>query len=123
MGTWLKTYGESIYHTRPSAWSYEETNFGKNIFYTQSKDDKYVYAICLKLNGDNLLLSKARAKLGSEIKLLGYDQPLSWVNLPWGLTVHLPQELQNEDTRPGKFTWVVRFEPEAATQSKNMQDE
>jgi len=123
MGAWLKTNGESIYNTRPSPWFCEETIFGQNVFYTQSKDKKYAFAICLKLDGENLLLSKARAKQGSEIKLLGYDKPLSWVNLPWGLTVHLPKELQDKETRLGKHAWVVRFEPEESIRSNNMQDE
>ena len=123
MGAWLKTNGESIYNTRTSPWFCEETIFGQNVFYTQSKNEKYTYAICLKLDGENLLLSKARAKPDSEIRMLGYDKPLSWVNLPWGLTVHLPEEFQEKETRLGEHAWVVRFEPEAAIQSKNMQDE
>ena len=123
MGAWLKTNGESIYNTRPSAWSYEETNFGKNIFYTQSKDEKYTYAICLKLDGDELLLSKARAKEGSEIKLLGYDKPLSWVNMPWGLTVYLPKEIQNKETRSGNHAWAFQFEPESKANQIHQQSE
>ena len=123
MGAWLKINGESIYGSRPNPWFCEETNFGQNVFYAQSKDKKYVYAICLKLAGEELLLSKARAKPDSEIKLLGYDKPLSWVNLPWGLTVRLPQEVQKKESRPGKHAWVFRFEPEAVMQSKSMQDE
>ncbi len=123
MGAWLKTNGESIYNTRPSVWAYEETNFGKNIFYTQSKDEKYAFAICLKLEEDNVLLSKARAKEGSEIKLLGYDKPLSWVNYPWGLTVSLPKEIQNKETRKGKHAWVLRFEPINDKNSIHQQNE
>ena len=123
MGAWLKTNGESIYNTRPNPWFCEETHFGQNIYYTQSKDEKYAFAICLKLNGEDLLLSKARAKPGSEIKLLGYDKPLSWVNLPWGLTIHLPKELQNEATRSGKHAWVFSFEPEGTSNQIHQQNE
>ena len=123
MGAWLKTNGESIYNTRPSSWFCEETNFGRNVYYTQSKDEKYAYAICLKLDGEQLLLAKARAKPGSEIKLLGADKPLSWVNLPWGLTVHLPEELQKKETRPGNHAWVFQFEPESNSNQIHQQNE
>ena len=123
MGAWLKTNGESIYSTRPSPWLCEETNFGRNIYYTQSKDEKYAFAICLKLDGDNVLLSKARAKPGSEVRLLGYDKPLSWVNYPWGLTVNLPKEVQNEETRTGEHAWVIKFEPENNSNQIHQQNE
>jgi len=123
MGDWLKTNGESIYSTRPSPWLCEETNFGRNIYYTNSKDEKYAYAICLKPGGEELLLSKARAKPDSEIRLLGYDKPLSWVNLPWGLTIHLPEEFQEKETRLGNHAWVFRFELEGKANQIHQQNE
>ena len=123
MGAWLKTNGESIYNSRPNPWFCEETNFGQNVYYTQSKNSTYAFAICLRLDGEDLLLSKARAKPDSEIKLLGYENPLSWTNMPWGLTIRLPQELQIESTRPGKHAWVFRFEPAHDTGSLHQQND
>jgi len=113
IGAWLKTNGESIYNSRPSSMFCEDTKFGRNVYYTRSKDNKYAYAICLKLDGEDLLLSKAKAKKNSEVKLLGYNKPISWVNSPWGLTIRLPEELQNKEARPGKYAWVFRFEPDS----------
>ena len=72
---------------------------------------------------EELLLSKARAKPDSEIKLLGYDKPLSWVNLPWGLTVKVPEEIQKKESHPGNYAWVFRFEPESNSNQIHQQNE
>ncbi|MEM9674560.1 MAG: alpha-L-fucosidase [Bacteroidota bacterium] len=110
MGKWLETNGEAIYQTRQTPWVFEESILGKNVYYTQSKDEKYTYAICLKLDDAELILSKVKAKQGSEIKLLGYDEPLFWRNLPWGLTIQVPEEMQDVSNLPGGFAWVFKFE-------------
>ncbi len=114
MGEWLDVNGEAIYETRKSPLRYEDNIKGKNVFYTQSKDGKYTYAICMKLDDYKILLSKARARPNSEVKLLGYDGRISWTNFPWGLTIQIPEEMQEESNRPSKHAWVFRFEREQA---------
>ncbi|WP_422079478.1 alpha-L-fucosidase [Ulvibacterium sp.] len=110
MGEWLKTNGEAIYGTRQTPWVCEETILGQNVFYTQSKDGKFTYAISLKQHGDELILSKVRAKPDTEIKLLGFEKSISWNNLPWGLTLKLPEEVQNKQVLANAYAWVYRFE-------------
>ena len=54
-GAWLKTNGEAIYATRPAPLASDESNTGDNIWYTQSKDGRYTYAIFFQWPGKGLV--------------------------------------------------------------------
>ncbi len=58
-----------------------------------------------------MILSKVKAKPGSEIKLLGLEKPIEWTNFPWGLTLKFPEALKNDPDLISKYAWVLRFEP------------
>jgi len=74
-GRWLEVNGEAIYCTRPREGElYKEGN----VRFTRSKDKKYVYAISLLDPGKELVLKTVQPNEGSEIKMLGVDQPLKW---------------------------------------------
>lgn len=123
-GEWLAVNGEAIYSTQTHPWFCEESIFGRSVYYTQSKDQRYTYAICIDFeNNDELLLSKARAMQGSEVRLLGYDKSVSWSNKPWGLTIDLPQELKDTNETDGGHAWVFRFEPSNASKEIYQQNE
>ena len=47
---------------------------------------------------------------GSEIYLLGYDRPLDWSFDTAGLTITLPEELQEESRRPCKYAYSFKIE-------------
>jgi alpha-L-fucosidase len=109
IGAWLQVCGEGIYATRPSPYYCEDTNYGQNVFYTQSKDGSVTYAICLKLESSPLVLLQARAQEDSTVRMLGVDEPLEWFNGPWGPTISLPEHLLDAQNRPCRHAWVIRF--------------
>ena len=97
-GTWLKVNGEAIYATRPRDGGLWKE--GNDIRFTRSKDNRTVYAICLKWPGEQLVLTSVRAAEGSEIRLLGFEKPMPWRQDAKGLTIEMPESLQSEAARP-----------------------
>lgn len=110
-GDWLKINGEGIYNTRPrdgTLWSDDDT-----IRYARSKDRRWVYAFSLQWPGKEFLLTSVKPQAGSEIYLLGYPEPLRWnYNGSRGLTISLPDNLQDASHQPGQFVWAFKVETE-----------
>ena len=110
-GAWLKVNGEGIYATRPrdgSLWSE-----GESVRYTRTKDKGSVYAFSLQWPGKELLLTAAKPRAGSEIHMLGYSDPLPWsYDAARGLTISLPDNLQDETHRPCQYAWAYKIETE-----------
>ena len=112
-GAWLKVNGEAIYGTRPWV-QYAE---GQDIRFTRTKDGQHLYAICLKWPGKQLVLKSVRARKGSEIHLLGVQEPLAWRNdRQLGLVVELPEILQAESNRPCRQAFAFKIQGEPARQ-------
>ncbi len=104
MGDWMEVNGEAIYGSR--LWTYYED--GEAVRYTHVGDN--IYAISLGWPGRQLILHHVRPEDGSEIRLLGYEQPLSWTyDASDGLIVTLPEALQDEAARPGKYAYAFRI--------------
>jgi len=104
MGDWMEVNGEAIYDSR--LWSYYEE--GEAVRYTHVGDN--IYAISLGWPGRQLTLHRVQPHDGSEIRLLGYDQPLSWSYDPSdGLIITLPEALQAEAARPSKYAYAFRI--------------
>jgi alpha-L-fucosidase len=103
--------GEGIYATRPrdgSLWSESET-----VPYTRTKDRRSVYAFTLLWPGKELLLTAVKPRAGSEIRMLGYPDPLRWSYDPArGLAISLPDNLQDEAHRPCQYAWAYKIETE-----------
>lgn len=74
IGRWLQVNGEAIYATR----SYKPYHEGDNIFYTRSKDDKFVYLIHIGWPYPQLKFKKVKPKLESKIYMLGIEELVSW---------------------------------------------
>lgn len=110
-GNWLRTNGEGIYSTRPrdgALWSE-----GDRIRYTRSKDRRWAYAFSLQWPGKELLLRNVKPQPRSEIRLLGYPEPLRWnYDASQGLTVSVPENLQNVGHQPCQFCWAFKIETE-----------
>jgi len=107
VGDWLKVNGEAIYQTRPWT-SYHE---GEHIYFTRSKDNKYVYAISLRWPGEGFRLTKVHANAGTQIHMLGVPEPLDWkTDGLGGLVIKLPEKLQRQTNRPCEQAWVLRIE-------------
>lgn len=106
LGDWLKVNGEAIYGTRP----WKRWNEGKDLRFTRSKDEHYIYAICLRWPGERLELISILPQPGTEIRLLGFDRALQWtMDDKAGLMIQLPQELQDAKRRPCRQAYAFKI--------------
>jgi alpha-L-fucosidase len=113
LGKWLKVNGEAIYGSRTYEVASDNTQLGQPVWYTRSKDGKYGYAICFEWPmSETFICTGANPKWDTEVYMLGFEDPLEWVETPgWGLTVKIPEEmLRQPSKRPSEFAWVLRFE-------------
>jgi alpha-L-fucosidase len=108
-GAWLRVNGEAIYGTRAR----ETWQQGEDVRFSRSKDSSTVYAHLLRWPGRTVTLAGVRAKRGAEVTLLGHAAALKtqWDSQK-GLTVELPEALQQESNRPCRFAWVLRVPAE-----------
>jgi alpha-L-fucosidase len=104
LGRWLKINGEAIYGTRVLPPYAEGT-----VAYTRSKDGKCAYAICKVWPGKTLKLTAVRAAPDAVVKMLGVEEPLAWKQDEHGLTIALPQKLQDYFYRPCEHAWAIRI--------------
>jgi alpha-L-fucosidase len=104
LGAWLKVNGEAIYATRVLP-PYQEGN----VCYTRSKDAKFAYAVCKQWPGTSLTLKAVRAEENAKIYLLGVAEPLAWKQDEQGLTILLPEALQDEKARPCRDAWAIKI--------------
>jgi len=106
-GKWLEINGEAIYNTRPRPVDLYKEN--DDVYFTRSKDSGTVYAICMKWPGKRLDIKSVCPVKDANVRLLGYDQPLEWEYGGNGLSVMLPDHLQNEDNRPCKTAYSFKI--------------
>jgi len=110
MGAWMDVNGEAIYESR--LWAHYED--GERVRYTHTGGD-FVYAVSLGWPGDELTLHHVEPEAGSEIFLLGYDQPLPWSfdagagDTDAVLTITLPEALQEEAARPCDYAYSFKI--------------
>lgn len=72
LGAWLAVNGEAIYDTKPSL--VQNDTITGSTWYTQSKNEKYLYASILEWpEDDTLLLGSLKISKNSQIQLLGYS--------------------------------------------------
>jgi alpha-L-fucosidase len=107
VGKWLKVNDEGIYKTRPRDGSLWKE--GNDLRFTRSKDHKYIYALCLKWPGTQLIIQSVKPNKGSQIRMLGYAKPLIWTQSSNGIEITLPDELQKEENRPCKQAYVFKI--------------
>ncbi|GAA5522144.1 alpha-L-fucosidase [Aliifodinibius salicampi] len=106
MGDWMEVNSEAIYETERLQHSFKE---GENIRYTKQKGDSVFYGILLEQPGETISFSVLRPDEGSEVKLLGYDEPLKWeFGEDEGLALQVPDEVrENTDFGPA---WVFKVQ-------------
>lgn len=114
LGDWLKVNGEAIYATRPYEVINDNTQLGQPVWYTMSKDSTYGYAIIFDWPKSETFICKGANMIwDSEVTMLGYDEPLGWVDVGrslWGMSAKVPEKmLGNPEARPCKHAWVLKF--------------
>ena len=109
IGDWLKINGEAIYNTK----RYKPFREGETIYYTRSKDNRFVYVIRTTWPGERLELMHVSPKEGSEIFLKGFEIPLNW-NIEGDVTIiEIPEILNDIANRPCDYAWSFRIEVDA----------
>jgi alpha-L-fucosidase len=107
-GSWLRVNGEAIYNTRPRKVFSE----GKNVWFTSSKDGRYVYAISIGWPGETFTTRAVRAVKGSQISMLGTDQPLDWRQDGATLSVTIPPSIADHKPCQQAYAFKILAEPE-----------
>jgi alpha-L-fucosidase len=108
-GRWLKVNGTAIYATRPRSGSLWRE--GDNLRFSRTKDDRFIYAFALDWPGENLAISSVQPKPGSQIRMLGFSDPLQWrQDSTRGLIIDLPSSLQDAPKRPCDYAWAFQIE-------------
>ncbi|XP_029162620.1 alpha-L-fucosidase isoform X1 [Nylanderia fulva] len=103
MGAWLAVNGEAIYGTKPS--TVQNDTLTGTTWYTQSKDEKYLYASILEWPEDNILLLGSLKILKSfQIQLLGYSSIIPWKESNDKLEIYLPANAHR-----GQPAWVLKI--------------
>ncbi|WKZ61350.1 MAG: alpha-L-fucosidase [Cyclobacteriaceae bacterium] len=105
LGLWLKINGEGIYSTRP--WIRQQDG---DLFFTSSKEGKYVYAHLTSWPGEKLTINGITPSSDSKITMLGFDDSLVWNQSEAGVVITLPETLQVESNRPTKYAWVIKVQ-------------
>jgi alpha-L-fucosidase len=95
MGDWLDVNGEAIYSTVRL-----ENNFrqGESIRYTKKKGEPVYYGITLEAPGESVNFQYLQPDEGSEVHLLGHDEPLEWqYSQENGLMIDVPAEVSSSE--------------------------
>ena len=66
----------------------------------------------LRWPGQTLTLKSVHAKEGSSITMLGFKEPLMWIQDAAGLAIRLPAALQEEAQRPMGIAYAFKIEEE-----------
>ncbi|XP_078042940.1 alpha-L-fucosidase isoform X2 [Augochlora pura] len=103
MGDWLAINGEAIYNTKP--WSTQNDTLTNYVWYTQSKDEEYIYALMLDWPKNGLLyLGSLTTSVNTQIFLLGSDEPLKWKQNGRKSIISISSEFHR-----GQPAWVLKI--------------
>ena len=103
-GEWLKVNGEAIYKTRPCRITSEG-----DVYFTRDKNNTTTYAIVEGWPGESLFVDHIAPQRGTDIYMLGYDQPLNWNKKDEGVLIKLPEVLQKEANRPCRQAYAFKI--------------
>jgi len=102
LGAWLQTNGEAIYGTRP--WTRAEGKASEGISARFTKKKGSVYATLLGVPKEPVItMESVSPRPGSQVFLLGHDEPVVWSQQGANIEVTLPASLQE------KYAVVFRF--------------
>ncbi|HME52076.1 MAG TPA: alpha-L-fucosidase [Candidatus Lokiarchaeia archaeon] len=104
IGRWLKVNGEVIYATR----SFEPYKEGEDTYFTRSKDNTFVYLIHVGWPFPSLTTSSVKPREGSEIHMLGVQEPVDWHLDGDALVIELPPSFN--DKIPCEYAYCFKIE-------------
>lgn len=105
MGDWMDINGEAIYETDRLQNHFSE---GESIRYTKKKGEPVYYGILLEEPGQAAQFSYLQPDDGSEVMLLGYEDPLNWeFDEENGLSIQIPDEVTNDENL--STAWVFKI--------------
>jgi alpha-L-fucosidase len=93
LGDWLKLFGESIYGTRKWIKSKESV---QEIFYTKSKDSRYLYVIFLGFPPESINVEIDSIKQDSDAILLGFDEKLKLIKGVKEISIQIPPNIREK---------------------------
>jgi len=106
MGDWMDANGEAIYETERLE---EHFRQGETVRYTKKKGKPVYYGITLEKPGESVNFIYLRPEAGSEVFLLGHEEPLEWeFSEDHGLIVHVPESVRNSSGFGPAWTFRVR---------------
>jgi hypothetical protein len=73
------------------------------------KDGLNTFVICTAWPGREFRIDNLRAGEGAKLTMLGVTELLSWKQDEKGLTIALPESLQDESGRPCRHAWAIRI--------------
>lgn len=103
IGDWLAINGEAIYNTKP--WIVQNDTSAHNVWYTQKKNEKHIYALILRWPENGILYLKSlKVSINAEIHMLGFAQSIDWKQDEKITIVFLPAKFHK-----GQPAWVLRI--------------
>jgi alpha-L-fucosidase len=110
LGAWLEVNGEAIRGTRP--WSRAESTTACGIPVRFTRKDGALYALLLGTpRAVEVRIQGMRAPAGSEVRLLGHDDRLTWRQSDEDLVVQLPAPLPDQPAHALRVTSPRSDEP------------
>ena len=109
-GKWLNVCGGGIYATR--ARNGELWREGDTIRFTRSKDERTIHCFALAWPGRVLTLKTVRLRPKSQVRMMGYSEPLPWrYDSASGLQIELPESMDSAEKRPTEHAWGWAMQP------------
>lgn len=105
LGEWMAVNSEGIYATRP--W---EVNVEGDLYFTQSKDGKYVFVHSFNWPEKELTINRLSPVKGSAVKILGVNEKIKWNRTEQGLRITFPDSLRQEKNRPNPYGWTLKVQ-------------
>ncbi|XP_048252457.1 alpha-L-fucosidase-like [Haliotis rufescens] len=113
LGAWLKVNGEAVYSSKP--WSHQNDTVTPNVWYTMKKSTSApfqtsIYAFVLDWpKGSILGLDAPRVTKQTNVTLLGYPKPLTYMPNPTGsgVMIDIPEIGFNE--MPCDYAWIFKM--------------
>lgn len=109
IGDWMKINQQGIYESSPIA-----PYSSENMFFTQNKKTKNIYAYYLAAENERNLpaivtIKNFTAKKGAKLSIFGSNTKLKWVAEKDGIKISIPTHLQQNP--PGQNAWCFVIQP------------